>query len=361
MKKGIFITLGVIIVGVIVYFMFSSDKDVTVTSNISKTTVSRSDISIRIEETGEIQPKTTVEIKSKVSGKVARFYVYENDFVRAGQHIADIEPDYNQARTIANIKNELRSSEIRHKDAARKLEEGQTLFENNFISEIDFEKLQDEMEKAILDLEIAQQQYSLIEDIETRGNISRIFSTATGTVIERRIEVGEMVQSSNTSFGDGTVLMRVANLNQMIVKSSVNEVDISKINERQNVNIQIDAFPHDTFTGMISKISASARSENNVKVFPIEIEIFEKDPRLRPGLSANVTIIGETRNDILTIPIRAIFSDATGNDIVYKVVNDSIGPSVHIRTGINDLQKVEILSGLEENDEISLTEPRLSP
>jgi HlyD family secretion protein len=135
-------------------------------------------------------------------------------------------------------------------------------------------------------------------------------------------------------------------------------VDIAKISERQKATIRIDAFPYDTFTGPISKISATAKMENNVKVFPVQIEIDQKDRRLRPGLSANITITGDTRENILTIPIRAIFSDAQGNDVVYKVVGDSIGAATFIRTGINDLQKVEVLEGLAEDEEISLVEPR---
>jgi len=357
MKK--YVIIGIVIVAIVVLvFIFSKDKDTAPTSSIQKVTVERGSIAIRIDETGEIQPKTTVEIKSKVSGKVVKLYVDENDFIRIGQHIADVEPDYNQARSIASIKNDLRSAEIRHKDARKNLEEGQSLRESNFISEIDFEKLEDELEKATLDLQLAQQQYELIEDIETRGNVSRVYSTATGTVIERKIEQGEMVQSSNTAYTEGTVLLTVADLNQMIVKSSINEVDIAKIAEKMSVEVKIDAFPYDSFTGIISKISASAKLENNIKVFPIEIEIAQKDTRLRPGLSANITILGENKTDILTIPIRSIFADATGNDIVYKVVNDSIQPPTIIRTGINDMQNVEVFEGLMENDEISLTEPR---
>ena len=353
MKKIIFISVGIIII-VVLFFVFKKDNKVAGNQVIPKAPVTRGNISIRIEETGEVQPKSIVEIKSRVSGKVVRMYVDENDFVRTGQLIADIEPDYNQARTIASIRNELRSSEIRHKDAIKKLEEGKALFESNFISEIDFEKLRDDLEKAELDLEIAQQQFSLIEDIETRDNISKIYSTATGTVIERRIEQGEMVQSSGATFSDGTVILRVADLTEMIVKSNINEVDLLKIAERQTATIRIEAFPYDSFTGRISKISATAKTENNVKVFPIEIEIEQKDRRLRPGLSANVTLIGETRENILTIPIRAIFTDLNGNDVVYKVVNDSIMGESIIRTGINDLQRVEILEGVEDGEEVSL-------
>ena len=357
MKKFVIIAI-IIAVLVAGFFIFRKTTKEEIKTPTPKTNVTRGSISIRMEEAGEIQPKSIVSIQSRVSGRVIKLYVDENDFIRTGQHIADIEPDYNQARTMANIGNELRLAEIRLQDARRNLEEGETLFENLFISQIEFQRLKDNLETAILDLDIAKQQATLIEDIETRDNVSRVYSTTTGTIIERRIEEGEMVQASTTSFGDGTVLMRVADLTNMVVNASISEVDISKISDGQRANIRIDAFPYDSFTGFISRISAQARTENNVKVFPIQIEIDQKDNRLRPGLSANVTILGEIREDILIIPIRAIFTDQMGNDIVYKVINDSIGPPTQIRTGINDFHRVEILFGLEEDDEVSLIEPR---
>ena len=339
------------------YFLKTKEEPESVVK-IPSTAVSRGNISIRIEETGEIQPKSIVSIQSRVSGRVIRLHVDENDFVQIGQLIAEIEPDFNQARSLTNIRNELRASEITHREANRSLEEGTVLFQSNFISLTEFQRLQDNLEKANLNLDIARQQFKLIEDIEVRNNISRVYSTATGTVIERRIEVGETVQSSTQTFGDGTILIRVADLTNMIVNTSVNEVDISKIAERQRANIRIDAFPYDSFSGTISRIGASARSENNVRVFPVQVEIDQKDNRLRPGLSASVTILGETRDNILIVPIRAIFSDQMGNDIVYRVLNDTIGPPSFVRLGINDLQRVEILDGVNEGDLISLQEPR---
>ncbi|MCK9328927.1 MAG: efflux RND transporter periplasmic adaptor subunit [Candidatus Cloacimonetes bacterium] len=360
MKKSIIIVL-VIIAIISAFYFFKKDKNVVKSINIPKVPVTKGEISIKIEETGEIQPQSIVTIKSKVSGKVVKLYVDENDYVENGDLIADIEPDYNQARTIANVRNEVRRAEISYKNAQKDLEEAQVLFEKQFISSDELETASDNVEKARLDLDLANQQFALIEDIETIDNVSRVYSTTSGTVIERLIEVGEMVQSSTSSYSEGTILFKVADLNEMIVKTSINEVDISKLPDNKqddsSVNIRIDAFPYDNFTGKISKVGAQAKTENNVKVFPVEIEILQKDNRLRPGLSANVSIIGETRKDILTIPIRAIFSDNSGNDIVYKVVNDTIGSSVLIRTGINDLQKVEILEGLTDKDFVSLKEP----
>jgi HlyD family secretion protein len=135
-------------------------------------------------------------------------------------------------------------------------------------------------------------------------------------------------------------------------------VDISKIEKEMKVKIQVDAYPYEEYSGSISKIAAMAITHNNVKVFPVEIEINNVDEKLKPGMTANITIIGEERKDIIVVPIRCIFSDEEGQDIVYKVVNDTIGENIPIKTGINNFQQVEIIEGLAIGDSISFTEPK---
>ncbi len=355
----IIVIIIVVIVSGVLFIKHQKGKVGKISKPISTIKVEKGMISIKIEETGEIQPINEVDIKSKISGKVIKLYVKENDYVKEGQLIADIEPDYNQARTIANIKNELKISEIRLRNAEKNFNDTQSLYKKNFVSQQAFDDAKDELEKATLDFKISKEQYDLIKELDSSENVSKIYSTASGTVIERKIEEGEMVTSSTSSYSEGTVLIKVADLTQMLVKSTINEVDIAKIHLNQLAEIKIDAFPYDKFSGKITKISAKATSENNVKVFSLEISIDQKDTRLKPGLTANITIIGEKKENILTIPIRAIFSDNDGNDIVYYAVRDSIGKSQIIKTGINDLQKVEVIEGLKAGDTISLEEPSL--
>lgn len=235
------------------------------------------------------------------------------------------------------------------------------MFKDNYISKKELDDSKDELDQAIINFDIAEQQYNLVKEIEIEGNISKVYSTASGTIIKRQVEEGEMVRSNIGSYSEGTVLIVLADLQQMIVKSSINEIDIAKISKNQKVQIQVDAFPYEKFSGEINKVSAMAVSENNVKVFPIEIQISNSDSRLRPGMSANVTIIGETRKDILVIPIRAIFSDGEGNDIVYQIKSDSLTAPTVVKTGLNDLLKVEIVSGLQEGDKLSLSKPVRNP
>ena len=320
-------------------------------------TVKKGEITVKIEETGTIQPIREINITSQVGGKLVHFYVDEGDFVNKGDLIADIEPDYEQSASISNKKSAYIRARITKKNAKEDYENNLNLFKDNYISRQTLDDSKDELDQAVINFDIAEQQYNLVKEIEIENNISKVYATASGTIIKREVEEGEMVRSNIGSYSDGTVLIVLADLQQMIVKSSINEIDIAKISRNQQVQIQVDAFPYEKFQGVINKVSAMAVSENNVKVFPIEIQISNTDSRLRPGMSANVSIIGETRKDILVIPIRAIFSDGEGNDIVYKIQSDTLTTKTVVKTGLNDLLKVEIVSGLQEGDKLSLSAP----
>jgi HlyD family secretion protein len=314
-------------------------------------------IVVKLEETGEIQPFKEIDIKSKISGKILKFFVEVGDYVNLGDVIAEIEPDYNQSETITRIKSNLEIAELNLKNAESELQNKQKLFEQNFISSKDLENYEDAYTKAQINYRTSLLQYESIKEIESEGNISRIISSATGTVIEKPVEEGEMVVSSFGSYSAGTVIVTLADLERLVVKSRINEVDIGKISKDQLVDIQVDAYPYVKYQGFITSIAAKAITYNNVKVFPIDIVITDVDEKIKPGMTANVTIIGEEKKNILVVPIRTIFSSEDNRDIVYRVKNDTIADPVYVKTGINNFQEVEIIEGLALGDSISFSEP----
>jgi len=325
-------------------------------AEIKKMVVETGEITVKLEETGIIEPIKEIDIKSKVSGKILEFFVEEGDFVEKGQLIAKVEPDYNQAETISRIKNNLELAELTLSNAERDFADQQKLFEKEYISANVLDDQEDRLIRARIDYNAALQQYELIKEIDTEGNVSNINSTVSGTVIQKLVEEGEMVVASTSSFSEGTVILKLADLKRMIVNSRINEVDISKIKKNQRVNIQVDAYPYEKYSGVIYKIAAMAVDYNNIKVFPIEIEIDNVDNKLKPGMTANITIIGEKKSDIVVVPIRAIFSNEEGQDIVYRVSQDTLITEELVKTGINNFQQVEILDGIAAGDTISLTE-----
>jgi HlyD family secretion protein len=197
-------------------------------------------------------------------------------------------------------------------------------------------------------------------------------------VIERSVQEGEMITSSNSTYGgEGSVIMKVADLSRMIVQSNINEVDIAKFKVGQAATIKVDALPYDEFTGRITKIAPMATTDNSAKVFPVEIGFDKVSSQLKPGMTGNVSIIGQSRKDVLVIPIRGVFTDDKNQDIVYlvkagaaeaktaaksKTAKTAVAAALPqtvatpVKLGGNDLQQVEVIEGLKEGDKISLTD-----
>jgi HlyD family secretion protein len=384
MRKKWKIIIGIVVLIIIISVAVKScgkkKAALPVKDTASETvTVTRGEILSRTEITGEVQPQTVVSLKSKVSGKIVKFYAGENDYVKSGQIIADIEPDYNQANTLFNTKAQLQRAEMQLANARKDLADSDVLLSGKFISTEEHKKAADALQTAQIEYAQASSQYEMIRDLDVPGKVTHVYATSSGVVIERNINEGEMVQSSISSYGEGTVVMKIANLSEMIVKSNINEVDIAKFKTGQVAEISLDALPYQQFEGKIIKIAPQAITVNNAKVFPVQISINAVGQTAKPGMTANVTIIGESRKNVLVIPIRAVFSNDKNQDIVYLATEtkaDSTktkvkgkatpkaaptGVATPVKLGANDLQTVEVIEGLKENDKILLNEPGAKP
>ena len=229
---------------------------------------------------------------------------------------------------------------------------------------------------------------SVAAGITQRLNVS---SPMDGVVIRRPVELGDTVMSGVSSFNSGTVLMTVADVNTMIIESGINEVDIGKVRLEQPVKVTLDAYPKVKFAGKILRIAPAARLEEKVKVFDVEIAIERQGAELRTGMTANIDIVGEKREKVLTVPVEAIFKkDET--EVVYvkkpdepKKAADKGGflssvfaagkkdaPAAkldpkdawkekfelkEIETGLAAVDKVEIVKGLTAGMEIAVEDP----
>lgn len=372
MRKKWIVIIVVVLALVIAGFVLKrcgkdSAKTGTPDAGSNTHTVAKGNIESKIEITGEVQPETVVAIKSRVSGKIVKFYVDENDYVTSGQIIADIEPDYVQANTLFNTKATLQMAEISLNKARKDYADSGVLLENNYISQSEHDAAFDALKNAEIQFEQASRQYEMIRDLDVPGTVTHVYATASGTVIERSVNEGEMVSSSINSYGEGTVVMRIADLSRMIVKSNINEVDIAKFQLKQKGTIKLDALPYEEFSGEIVKIAPMATTENNAKVFPVEISINASGKQVKPGMTAAISIKGESREDVIIVPIGAVFADEQNQDIVYLMpkAEESLEaeakkpepiPTV-VKLGANDFQMVEVISGLSEGDVISLQEP----
>lgn len=365
MKKAFKIIVIIVVIIAVGYFGMKylknkASKENTKTLFELKTAkVELGEIATQIDITGEIEPETIVEVKSKVSGKIIKFNKNINDYVKNGDLIATIEIDYQQANSITNTRSNLDLAEIRLKWAQRDLEDTRIQYDSGFETKYNYDTAIKDLEQAQLNYDIALEQYKQVEEIDTKGEESKIYASVNGTVITRTVEEGEMISSIGLGNSDGTAIMQIADLSQMIVKSNINEIDINKYKEGQTATITVPANPEHEYNGVITQVAAMAQSVNNVKVFPIEIELLNVDEFVKPGMTAEITIKGESKSDIPIIPITALFSNEKGEDVVYTVENNKVKDTKVIVTGINNLTHVEVLSGIEVGEEVSLVPPTL--
>ena len=283
------------------------------------------DVQVVVREVGTVEPEVKVEIKSNLSGKVVDLPVRAGDLVRKGQLIARIEPDVNQAQNLLSVRNRGEATAIDLEDAKQEYEAKRKLFENGLVSEEANRQAETRYRQAQQALDEARGQIGLVEasGIPVGDNprqVVNIFSPMDGVIIERPVELGETVTGSG-SFNAGTVISTVADLGTMLVKAGVNEVDIGKIHLGQETRITLDAFPRVVFMGSISRIAPAARLDDQVKVFDVEIALDELGRELRTGMTANIEVRGEIREQVLAIPVESVF--VRGEEEVVYVLRDT--------------------------------------
>jgi HlyD family secretion protein len=322
------------------------------------------DVSVELNEVGEIQPETMVLVKSKVSGKVTALHVEEGEYVKKGKLLASVEPDMAQARTVANLKSGYGRAKVDHERARQDYDRDLSLHKEGLISDEELRLAKDDYDISKIEYQSALEEMRLAEedgvsmdlDAET-AEILHVAAPASGTVILVEIEEGEIVTSGAVSYTSGTTLMTIADLSVMQIKAGVNEVDVGKIRDGQEVTIDVDAYPNVKFHGLISHVAPAARNVEGVKIFDIEIDITDTDERLKPGMTANIEIQGDYSEGVLTVPIEAAYRK-NGDYVVYVFDGSEDEPVERVvETGISNISTVEIVSGLEEGEIVALYDP----
>lgn len=350
------------------------------------------DVAVRLDEVGTIEPVVKVDVKSTLSGKVVDLLVREGDAVTRGQVLAYMEPDVNQAQDLASVRSQERRFDIAEADARRRYENAKRLFEEGLGPREDADRAEADWRQAQEDARAAGERVGIAVEagIPLRGRITptqrfEVTSPMSGIVIQRPVEVGETITSGVSSFNAGTILFTVADLSAMIIKVDVNEVDIGRIAVRQPVTIRLDAFPFQRFAGVVTFLSPAARTVEKVKVFSVEIRPDEQRPEFRPGMTANVTIEGDKKQGVLTVPTESVFSrddaqvvfvlkpdfatlvpeaerkSAKGGRIDVSPFWKELFETRPIQVGLASSDRVEVLGGLKAGEKVALDDPARPP
>ena len=341
------------------------------------------DIQVKVTEVGTVEPEVKVDVKSAISGKVVDIFHRDGDVVKRGEILARVEPDLNQAQSLAETKNSLSSTMIRYEQAKKNFESDHKLFLEGLLAPKQNRDSEAEYLSAKQEFEKSQEKYNLVEKSGIPINQSaasfhgsNVVAPMTGVVLTKNIQPGESITSGVSSFNAGTVLFTVADVSSMIVKAGVNEVDIGKIRVGMPVKVTLDAYPKTKFNGRIDRIAPAVRIDDKVRVFDVEIRLDAQGVELRSGMTANIEVNGERKDKVLTVPVESVFQRDEGEIVYVKKKIDPKAKPVKVAkddkeawkrffdrrtvvTGLADNSRVEILSGLKSGEEVALEDPTL--
>ena len=253
--------------------------------------ITRGDLRQVVTATGEIQPVNTVNVGSQVSGTIDNLYVDFNPKVKKGDVLLTIEPSVLQA-TVDESKASLDSAISQRNFAKNEYERNKMLYDEGFIARAEMEQSQTQYEQAEQSVKRAQSTY---DRAVTNLGYATITSPVDGTVISRKVDVGQTVAAS---FQTPDLFEIAEDLTKMQIETAVSEADIGMIKEDQPVTFTVDAYPTETFNGIVRQIRLSPTTTSNVVVYTVVIDVDNSQLRLMPGMTAFVTIIISEKDNV---------------------------------------------------------------
>jgi len=361
MKRRTKVVLGIIvIVGVAGGAYAAVNNGGSDDDGIKTVEAERGEIVDKALAVGRIEPEIEISVKSKISGVVSREFAEVGDFVRAGELLLEIKPTPTPLELVETRRQlELRQLELTN--LRKELDRKAALLEQGLIPQDEYDSAERAFGEAELNVKLARERLALLEEgrVQTADQSIEavVKSPIDGFILEKNVEIGDPVTPLNP-YQEGTVLMTMAEMNALIFRGTVDEIDVGKLSEGMPVEIKIGALPGVEVTGVLSKISLKARTEDNATVFPIEIELGEsKDVVLRAGYSANADVIIDRREGVIMIPERLLtFSGDTAR--VTVLLGDGTQEERIVETGLSDAINIEVLSGLEEGAKVVEPPPR---
>jgi HlyD family secretion protein len=351
-RKLIWIGMVLIaVMGVGFFIMKSKGRKKVVDPTVK---VTRTDIIEKALAVGAIEPLNEIAVKSKISGVVGRLFVEVGDHVQLGDPLLEVRPDPTPLE-LAEAKRNVEMQTIELDNMKKEVERERQLKEKGLISDQQYENSTRSLEESQLRQQITIEKLQLIEKGKVRiaeTNIEAVIKAPiTGYVLNKNVNVGDPVVPL-TSYQAGTELMKMADMKSLIFRGTVDEIDVGKIYESMPTEMQIGALPGKTIKGHVTLISLKAKKEDNTTVFPIEISIDETGgATLRAGYSANASIIIKKKEKVLTVPERVV---TFRNDSAFVMLPNGAAPAKeqYIKTGLSDAINVEIIDGLQENQEV---------
>ena len=373
MKKILIGIAIVIVLGIVAFFAFRKKENGL---NFRTEKISKGDIVETVTASGNVNAVTTVLVGTQVSGTIKTIYADFNSPVKKGQLIAQIDPAIFEAQVEqarANLlfaKANLEKADASFIDAKRTMERNKALFSKDLIarSEVDTAETNYETAKAQINASKAQvaQSEASLKVAETNLRYTRIISPVNGIVVSRNVDVGQTVAAS---FQTPTLFTIAQDLTKMQIDTNVAEADIGKVKQGQDVEFNVDAYPGVIFKGRVSQVRNAPINVQNVITYDAVILVGNPELKLKPGMTANVSIIILAKKDILRIPNAALRFSMPDKDKDKNKKAQQKGPGqkgasvwiiengkpkrISISTGVSDGSYTELISGeIKEGQEV---------
>ena len=349
-KVWLLLTL-VIIVALAAWAMSGGKKEEQISFDTA--TVASANIQNSITATGTIEPVTSVTVGTQVSGIVSKLYVDYNTVVKKGQIIAELDKT-NLTSQLNSAKTQLAVAQSQLNYQTSNFNRYKTLFQKGLVAADEYENAQLSYKQAKEQMVSAKEE---VQRAQTNLGYATITSPIDGVVLSKSVEEGQTVAAS---FSTPELFTIAQDLTNMQVVADVDEADIGDVKEGEKVSFTVDAYPDDTFEGVVKQVRQEATTTNNVVTYEVVISAPNADLKLKPGLTANVTIFTAERKGVLSVPSKAlrftpqketvgkmkiIDNNANAKNKVWTIEHNAI-VSHKVNVGMTDGTNTQILSGI---------------
>ncbi len=367
MKKKNIIIISIIAVIVIAGLFFIFRKSSNDNYKLETTAISPKDINIMVTATGTIEPITKVDVGTQVSGIISKIYVDYNSEVKKGQVLAELDKVTLQS-DLASKEMELKAAKVEYEYQKKNFNRINDLYKKELVSQTDYET-------ALYTYEKAESSYNkMVSDlvkVRTNLNYATITSPIDGVVLSRAVEQGQTVAAS---FSTPTLFTIANDLTKMQVVANVDEADIGEVNVGERVTFTVDAYPSDIFQGTVSQVRLEPTITSNVVTYEVLVNAPNPDLKLKPGLTASITIFTMEKKQVNSLPNKTFAyspdvemlekmgysvkkdNPVAGNSSLTQktvwVLNENTVQPKSITIGVTDGINTEIVSGLDKNDAV---------
>ncbi len=367
MKKWIVIMVALVGGGWFVVAKFPQIKGLlsskAKTLPISTAIAEHRDIQFNVSAAGEIGPAEQVSVKPEINGKIDQLAVDLGDHVKKGTILVSLD-DKELQNKKSSFLTDIERSRLQLEQSERNYQRAEELFKASLLPKQDYENSKTDFALAKNSLERTQRDLAILEEQLTKTKIIAPFDC---TILTRPVSMGQAVSGSG-GFNSGTEVLTIADLNEMIINAHINQADITRLKVAQEVEITLEAVANLKVNGKVERIAPQATIRNNIKGFAVRVILENVDDKVRPGMTANIKIPVGTANNVVSLPLAAIFTEKNVDSgrperFVYVATNESHDDFERrpVQVGISDYFYAEIQSGLKVGEVVAMEQPKVDP